>query len=183
VAASAARAAATASIASSLPRSRRSARDAAALQHGLAASAQETSEAGAVVADSFHRPGPRSARVLLGEAKSRPVAASVCAHCLLGDERACGCRQYDQQVFVSMGIDTDHAVQLICKHPTDPPAGLVGSGGAGLSAGNRGGRTVISYADTADKLLIKPAAGARPASPGTRRQFIPKARTKRPVTR
>jgi hypothetical protein len=35
----------------------------------------------------------------------------------------------------------------------------------------------------ADKLLIKPAAGARPAPPHARRQIIPKARTKRPVTR
>jgi hypothetical protein len=41
----------------------------------------------------------------------------------------------------------------------------------------------MSHAKTADKLLIKPAAGARPAPPRTRRQFIPKARTRRPVTR
>src|SRR4051812_167561 len=41
----------------------------------------------------------------------------------------------------------------------------------------------MSHAETADKLLIKPAAGARPAPPRTRGQFIPKARTRRPVTR
>src|SRR6266511_1916722 len=41
----------------------------------------------------------------------------------------------------------------------------------------------MSHAKTADKLLIKPAAGARPAPPHTRGQFIPKARTRRPVTR
>jgi hypothetical protein len=41
----------------------------------------------------------------------------------------------------------------------------------------------MSHASTADKLLIKPAAGARPAPPHTRRQIIPKARTRRPVTR
>ena len=35
----------------------------------------------------------------------------------------------------------------------------------------------MSHASTADKLLIKPAAGARPAPPHTRRQIIPKART------
>jgi hypothetical protein len=40
----------------------------------------------------------------------------------------------------------------------------------------------MSHAETADKLLIKPAAGARPAPPRTRGQFIPKARTRRPVT-
>jgi len=41
----------------------------------------------------------------------------------------------------------------------------------------------MSHASTADKLLIKPAAGARPAPPHTRGQIIPKARTRRPVTR
>src|SRR5258706_12110543 len=41
----------------------------------------------------------------------------------------------------------------------------------------------MSHAKTADELLIKPAADARPAPPCTRGQFIPKARTKRPVTR
>jgi len=40
----------------------------------------------------------------------------------------------------------------------------------------------MSHAREADKLLIKPAAGARPAPPCTRRQIIPKARTKRPDT-
>jgi hypothetical protein len=41
----------------------------------------------------------------------------------------------------------------------------------------------MSHAETADELLIKPAAGARPAPPHTRGQFSPKARTRRPVTR
>jgi hypothetical protein len=34
----------------------------------------------------------------------------------------------------------------------------------------------MSHAHRADKLLIKPAAGARPAPPRTPRQIIPKAR-------
>ncbi len=34
----------------------------------------------------------------------------------------------------------------------------------------------MSHASEADKLLIKPAARARPAPPHTRRQIIPKAR-------
>src|SRR5205823_14192028 len=41
----------------------------------------------------------------------------------------------------------------------------------------------MSHVETADKLLIKPAAGARPAPPRTRGRSIPKARTGRPVTR
>ena len=35
----------------------------------------------------------------------------------------------------------------------------------------------MSHADKADKLLIKPAAGARPAPPRARGRIIPKART------
>jgi hypothetical protein len=38
----------------------------------------------------------------------------------------------------------------------------------------------MSHADEADKLLIKPAAGARPAPPHTHGQIISKARIKRP---
>ena len=41
----------------------------------------------------------------------------------------------------------------------------------------------MSHAGKADRLLIKPAAGARPAPPRTRGRFIRKARTRRPVTR
>jgi hypothetical protein len=41
----------------------------------------------------------------------------------------------------------------------------------------------MSHAEKADKLLIKPAADARPAPPHTRGQIIRKARIKRPVTR
>src|SRR4051794_6547557 len=40
----------------------------------------------------------------------------------------------------------------------------------------------MSHAEKADKLLIKPAAGARPAPPACG-QITPKAHTKRPVTR
>jgi hypothetical protein len=39
----------------------------------------------------------------------------------------------------------------------------------------------MSHAHGVDKLLIKPAAGARPAPPHTRRQIIPKAHTRRPI--
>jgi hypothetical protein len=40
----------------------------------------------------------------------------------------------------------------------------------------------MSHAHEADKLLIKPAAGARPAPPHTRGQIISKARIERPDT-
>src|SRR3954468_9871875 len=41
----------------------------------------------------------------------------------------------------------------------------------------------MSHADKADKLLIKPTAGARPASPCMPRRFIRKARDTRPDAR
>ena len=41
----------------------------------------------------------------------------------------------------------------------------------------------MSHATKADKLLIKPTAGARPASRRTPGRFIPKAREKRPDAR
>ena len=41
----------------------------------------------------------------------------------------------------------------------------------------------MSHAHRADRLLIKPAAGARPAPPRTHGQIFPKARPKRPVPR
>ena len=43
-------------------------------------------------------------------------------------------------------------------------------------AGKPLGRSVMSHAPRADRLLIKPTAGARPASPCTPGRFIPKAR-------
>jgi hypothetical protein len=41
----------------------------------------------------------------------------------------------------------------------------------------------MSHADKADKLLIKPTAGARPASPCMLGRFIRKARKRRPDAR
>ena len=41
----------------------------------------------------------------------------------------------------------------------------------------------MSHANKADKLLIKPTAGARPAPPCTPGRFIRKARTQRPDAR
>jgi hypothetical protein len=134
------------------------------------------------VAGAFGRPGASTVGCLAGEAQRRLVAMLVCPYHLPRQHRPCDRGHDREDVFVQVRVDTDHVVQLICKHPTDPATSLVGSGGAGLSMGNRGGRTVMSHAEKADRLLIKPAAGARPAPPRTRRQFIPKARSLRPVT-
>jgi hypothetical protein len=41
----------------------------------------------------------------------------------------------------------------------------------------------MSHAHRADRLLIKPTAGTRPASPRSHRQIIPKTHEKRPVPR
>ena len=44
------------------------------------------------------------------------------------------------------------------------------------------GRSVTGHANKADRLLIKPTAGARPASPRTPGHFIPKARSNSGLT-
>ena len=73
------------------------------------------------------------------------------------DERTGRCRHDRHDVFVPGRVNTDHVVQLLCKHSTRSSDSLAGSVGAGLSTGSRGGKTVMSHATKADKLLIRPA--------------------------
>ena len=184
-AASAARAVLAASRASSLPLSRRSAaRCAADLEHRLAAFGEEAGEPGAVAAAALDRPHPAARCVLLGDSEAAPGSRAR--------SRPPPPRRSQRPPARSRPRARAH--RGACRHRARSPARLqasdsilrsqlVGSGGAGLMLGNRGGKTVKSHAETADRLLIKPAAGARPAPPHTRRQIIPKARTQRPVTR
>src|SRR5207237_179506 len=158
-------------------------RGTAGLEHVLATLGEVTRKPGAVAASALDRQGASAAGCLLGEPQRRRAAACVRPQRPPRQHSSCCCGDDRQDMLVPVRVDADDVVQLICKHPTDPPTSLVGSGGAGLSTGTRGGRTVMSQAEKADKLLIKPAAGAGPPPPRTRRQFIPKARTRQPLTR
>ena len=146
--ASAARAARTASSGSSLPRSRRSLRGAAAaLEHRLAAAAQVTGEPGAVM------PAPSTAQTR-APARARPRTRSAArnrARSPRTDRRATtapvGAATTAKHVLVPVRVDTDDVVQLDLQ--ASRPIlrlRLVGSGDAGLSAGKPRGRTVMSHA-------------------------------------
>ena len=118
----------TASSGSSLPRSRRSARGHAdALEHDLATRGSVTSKAGPVVPGAFDRPDPRSLHQP-GDPNAvsypRPLAAiDRCA-----TTAPVGARDDREHVLVTVCVDTDDEIHLVCKHPTDPPARLLGSG-------------------------------------------------------
>ena len=81
------------------------------------AAAQITGKPGTVMAGTLDRPDPHGGRVLRREPHRLCVAASTRPHRSLRDNRA-GRRGHDRQhVLVAMGIDTDHVIHLICKHP------------------------------------------------------------------
>jgi hypothetical protein len=73
--------------------------------------------------------------LLLGDAKQLAVAVRVGRRCRSGHNGA-GRRCHDgDDVFVAVGINTEHVVQFVCKHQTRSSDSFVGSGGAGLKRG------------------------------------------------
>jgi hypothetical protein len=105
------------------------------LMHLFAPALQVTDKPGAVVAGALDRPKSTSGRVPVCEADGVRVAACAGGRRRLRDHRA-GVRVHDRdRVLVAMGVDADHVVQLVCKHPTDPPTRRVRY--AGLEQGNR----------------------------------------------
>jgi hypothetical protein len=85
--------------------------------HRLAAAAQVASEAGAVVACPFDRPDARSRRVIAGEAHRFYVTASVRSNRSLRDHGPA--RRYDnrEHVLITVCVNPDHVIHLVCKHP------------------------------------------------------------------
>src|SRR6266581_6890100 len=94
-----------------------------------------TREACAIVAGALNRPDASTRRVLIGEANRCRVTACARLYRALRDNSARRCDNDREDVLVAMCVDADHEVQLVCKHPSDPPTRLVGSGNAGLSTG------------------------------------------------
>ena len=56
--------------------------------------------------------------MLLSGAKQLPVAAPVRGRRRPGDDGACRCRHDREHVLIAMRVDTNHVVQLVCKHQT-----------------------------------------------------------------
>jgi hypothetical protein len=91
-------------------------RAAADLEHRLAAAAQVAGKPGTVVASAFDRPDA-STGLLLCETPRRRIPESARTHRSLRNNDT-GCRDHNsERVLVSVRVDTDHVVHLICKHP------------------------------------------------------------------
>ena len=110
---------------------------AANLEHRLVALGKEAAETRAVMTGTLDRPQTSARRVPLRETTRLGIAASACLDNGLRDHRSRASGNDRERVLIAVGIDTDHVVQLVCKHPTDPPTRLAGSSDAGLMQGNR----------------------------------------------
>jgi len=94
---------------------------AADLEYRLAALAEVAGEAGALVASALDRPGTSAAGVPLRE--TNRIAITACARLdhRLREYPSRGSGDDRERVLIAVGVDTDHVIQLVCKHPTDPP--------------------------------------------------------------
>src|SRR6266566_2927817 len=107
---------------------------AASLEHRLAAATQKASKGGAVMASPLNRPDTPATRVAVRKTQRLRVTTSVRSDRPPSDNRTRRRDNDRQHVLIAMRVNTDHVIQLICNHASDPPASLVGSSGAGLSA-------------------------------------------------
>ncbi len=82
------------------------------------------------MAGALNRPGASALGVLVREPQRLGVTAVTRSDGPLRDNSTRRRRDHRQHVLIPVRVNADHVVQLICKHPTDPPASLVGSGGA-----------------------------------------------------
>lgn len=103
--------------------------------YDLAASAQTSGQARAVMTCAFDRPHTRARRMPLCKANGLGIALSVCRYRSLRDQ---GTRRRDdnrEHVLIAMGVDTDDVIQFVCKHPDRSSVRRVRY--AGLEQGNR----------------------------------------------
>jgi hypothetical protein len=84
----------------------------------LAAAGQQAGKAGAVAAAALDRPGAPARRVPVSDAKQLAIAARGRVRCRPGDQGTGGRSHNCQRVFVTVRIDAEHVVQLVCKHQT-----------------------------------------------------------------
>jgi hypothetical protein len=70
--------------------------------------------------------------VLIGQAKNARVPLAICERRRLEHDSAAAHVDDSERMRVAMRIDTDHVVQLVCKHPYRPPARWGIDSGVGL---------------------------------------------------
>ena len=92
------------------------------LEHRLALPGKEAGQAGAEGATAFDRERTPTGSMLRRERERAPVAACVRGDRRLVDETARSYLEDRDRVHITMRVDADHVVQLICKHPYRPPA-------------------------------------------------------------
>jgi hypothetical protein len=90
---------------------------AADLEQPLALRSTEASQTSAVITGALDRPETNATRVPVREAERGGVAASARLHPSLRDHRSPGSGHDRDRVLIAVRVDTDHLVQLVCKHP------------------------------------------------------------------
>jgi hypothetical protein len=83
----------------------------------LLAPSQIAGEPGPVMGRSFDRPDTHARGVLVGEADGLPRAAAIGANRPLRNERPAGRGHDRERVLISVRVDTDHVIHLVCEHP------------------------------------------------------------------
>jgi hypothetical protein len=131
--ASAARAVRAASSASSLPRRRRSARGVRLISSTVSLAGELAGKAGAVAAGAPRSPTrarrrlprPRTPAPLRGRARSPAPSAAP--------PQRLKRRPRPPRYARPSACDADHVIHLVCNHPLDPPASLVGSAASSVA--------------------------------------------------
>jgi hypothetical protein len=87
--------------------------------HPLAAAAEEAGETGTERAGAFDRERSPARRVPVDELQSLRVAVAASDDRRLENDHAAHDLHDRERMRIAVRIDTDHVVQLICKHPRD----------------------------------------------------------------
>ena len=87
------------------------------LDHLFAAAGQVAGEAGAERAGTFDREHTPTSSVLVGELQGVCVTVVVCGQARLEHHPASADLDDREHVLITMRVDTDHVIHLICKHP------------------------------------------------------------------
>ena len=87
------------------------------LEHPLTAAGQEARQTSTEGACSFDSERAPTRGVCLDELQRLRVAVTVCVNCHLQDDRAAEHVHDRERMHISVRVDTDDVVQLICEHP------------------------------------------------------------------
>jgi hypothetical protein len=132
-----------------LPPERRSRRNRPTSHTPLATRRQEASQTGTERAGALNREHSPTRGVPLGELECLRIAVAARDDRRLENNHPTNDVHDRERMRVTVRVDTDDVVQLICKHPrTDPQRELGDTTGVGLGMETAGGRTVTGHAPT-----------------------------------